>query len=176
MPRKISGNDLKSIFSLVTQKQTLQKYAYILDSQIPQIQKVWPTVAGTELAVHSLPYKIEKKVLYVRTEHPIYAQELQFNMRLIVEAINQQLFIQLSGLQTHVGRIYWPHKQAQETSSQNIYTSKPVNENTKMKDALSKQHSLVQQQENKLCQEVIQKTFKESLWSELIQTVRNFQE
>lgn len=52
---------------------------------------VWDEVVGNEIRMNTSPQKVKNGILYVSVNSPIWAQELQFVKRQIIEKINQTL-------------------------------------------------------------------------------------
>ncbi len=61
--------------------------AFFLES----ISENWSNYVGSTLAVHSSPDRIFKNILFVRVDHPMYANELSLYKNLILKKIFDDL-------------------------------------------------------------------------------------
>ena len=55
---------------------------------IGKIRSRWNDFAGELLAVHSIPDRIFRNILYISVDHPVYSNELSFMKEIIVKKIN----------------------------------------------------------------------------------------
>lgn len=161
---RIDQKDLQDFKNMFAKNLTAQQQVFF-DTNIPLLQKIWSQVVGKEMAVHTLPFKISKKVLYVRADHPIYLQQLQFYKAHVLQKLSNQYNIHLKNIHSHVGTIYWPLNSPPAPPANKNNENK--DQNTKRKDALSNQNSMTQDGEQ---------SEKDKLWEQLISMLRNFQE
>lgn len=145
--KKVDANDFKTIYSLLTKKnkeQTIDKFFHV---EIPVVQKIWTTIVGEALSVHSLPYKVYKKELFVRVDHPLYSQQLQFHQKKILQRL-LDYNIEVDKLKVTIGTIYW---------------NKEIK--TKVQDSLSLSNSLTQLREDKTLSK---------MWDQLLEKIENY--
>lgn len=58
----------------------------------------WDEIVGKKLAEHTYPLKNKNKILYVLTDHPVYAEQLSF----MGELIKQKIFAIFPSLKTEI--------------------------------------------------------------------------
>ncbi|MFH0975574.1 MAG: DUF721 domain-containing protein [Spirochaetota bacterium] len=55
---------------------------------IEKARKKWRNIVGDLLAVHSLPDRIFKNILFIHVDHPVYSNELSFMKDIILQEVN----------------------------------------------------------------------------------------
>ena len=56
-----------------------------------EILSIWPTVVGDEIAAQTHALKIERGVLYVQVENPVWRQELHFMEKEIYRKLREKV-------------------------------------------------------------------------------------
>jgi hypothetical protein len=57
---------------------------------IGKIRAKWDTIVGDLMAIHSIPDRIFKNILFISVDHSVYANEISFMKELIVKEINEE--------------------------------------------------------------------------------------
>ncbi len=57
---------------------------------LAKLQSGWQKIVGELLAVHSMPDRIFRNILFIRADHPIYSNELSFMKRIILSKLNEE--------------------------------------------------------------------------------------
>lgn len=145
--KKISTEDLKKLHSLLTKKNRKENIDIFFNVDVPIVQKLWKTIVGKALSVHSLPYKIQKKTLFVRVDHPLYSQQLQFHKKEILQRLHQNL-LAIEELESTIGTIYWNNERK-----------------SKVQDKVSLSNTLTKSQEDESLSQ---------MWNRLIDSIENY--
>jgi len=74
-----------SAFSMI-----LEDYGLKDSFVIEKLRLKWKKVVGELLAVHSIPDRIFKNILFISVDHPVYSNELSFMKDIIVREINNE--------------------------------------------------------------------------------------
>jgi predicted nucleic acid-binding Zn ribbon protein len=71
----------------------VQRLADSLAPQTPEalVARAWSTVVGPALAAHSRPVSVKGSTLTVQCGASVYAQELEFQSKRILEALSREL-------------------------------------------------------------------------------------
>jgi hypothetical protein len=57
---------------------------------IGKIRAKWQNIVGDLMAIHSIPDRIFKNILFISVDHPVYANEISFMKELIVKEVNEE--------------------------------------------------------------------------------------
>ena len=57
---------------------------------IGKVRAKWGDIVGDLMAVHSIPDRIFKNILFISVDHPVYANELSMMKDIIVKFINKE--------------------------------------------------------------------------------------
>ena len=73
----------------------LEKTLKALEIDVPlktySIMGAWKEIVGEPVAIHSQPYSIRNKILFIEVSHPTWMQQLQFLKPTLLEKINHFL-------------------------------------------------------------------------------------
>lgn len=139
IPEKFKPSDIKKLIEGWNLKEAPVKkknYATILE-----VQSQWTSFSGKMLSVHTYPYKIQSGILFVRCDHSIFAQQIQFYAMDILQKLNQILSLDIKKIKTSIGIIYWRNRFEDRKKSDNISPKEemvnykndlPLNESKKM--------------------------------------------
>jgi len=56
---------------------------------IGKIRAKWQNIVGDLMAIHSIPDRIFKNILFISVNHSVYANEISFMKELIIKEINE---------------------------------------------------------------------------------------
>ncbi len=65
------------------------QYSLSAPMQIEEIKSKWKDIAGAILAVHTEPDRIFKKTLFVKSDHPVYSNEINMSTSRLIDEINR---------------------------------------------------------------------------------------
>lgn len=74
-------------------------------SQFQQILQHWPSLVGTDLALHTRPHRLDRQVLKVATSSAVWAQNLQFERHRLRLKILEIMDLELKDIQFSTA--YW---------------------------------------------------------------------
>lgn len=89
-----------------------------------QTEKIFPEILPSILLDHIRAYKYRAGVLFIGTDHGIYAQQLQFYRDKIVRSLQEKVNSDIQKIEVHAGKLY--------------------NKNYKTKDIMSRDEKLSQ--------------------------------
>lgn len=76
-------------------RSILEKTIKALEIEAPlrtySIMGAWKEIVGEPVAIHSQPYSIRNRILFVEVSHPIWMQQLQFLKLTLLEKVNHFL-------------------------------------------------------------------------------------
>ena len=99
--QKISQQDMADVMSLVLHKEKTDiKKDWLGKLDILQLSSHWSQIVGTPLDIHTKPDKIQKDTLYVKVDHPVFAQQIQINQKYILQNIYKLFHIQFTEIRT----------------------------------------------------------------------------
>ncbi|GEM_PF-2324470 len=127
IPSRISQEEIKTIIRNITaeKKSTGKSLAAVM----MEIQTQWNDIAGETLAVHTYPYRIQSKDLYVRCDHSIFAQQIHLYHQKIITALKIRMDAPVEKIKTTVGIIYWKNRDMGRKESDNISPNQKMADN-----------------------------------------------
>ena len=72
-----------------------------------EIIRNWEVIVGQSLASHALPDKIYRDILWVKTDHSIFSQQIQNLSNEIREKVKTHLGIEIYQIRTKTGLLKW---------------------------------------------------------------------
>lgn len=80
---------------------------------IGKVRSGWRDLAGELLAVHSIPDRIYKNILFVSVDHPVYSNELAFMKDIIIKKINDEFdSAVINDIRLEIKKLDWQNRKA----------------------------------------------------------------
>lgn len=78
---------------------------------IEDIRSRWSDIAGEIIASHSIPDRIFKNILFISTDHSVYASELTMMKDAILERIRREIpAAQINSIKMEIKKLKWDNK------------------------------------------------------------------
>ena len=74
---------------------------------IQQVQMEWAEIVGAILAAHSKPVSLDREVLTVHVDHPVFSSELVMIRNMIIEKMERIMHKKVRDLKVKVCNITW---------------------------------------------------------------------
>lgn len=127
----------------------------------------WPEIVGQRLSAHTIPLKLNTKSLTILTDHPVYAQQLSFMEKILIDKIIAKFPI----LQSEVKRIYFKadNDYFQKKVSTKIVKEKKKETSEKKWHPQSPEYKLAVKEADELLKDIADDEIKEKLKSIFLQ-------
>ena len=139
----MSYHDIQGLFKLIAKQWSPQNQEKIISQyEILEIIRNWEEIAGRSLASHSLPEKLRKNILWVNTDHSVFAQQIQELSNKILQKVREQLGIKINQIRTKIMFLQWNASQngyisIKSENRQFPYNTGSMNHKKKEKDIMS---------------------------------------
>ncbi len=78
---------------------------------IEDIRSKWYNIAGEIIAAHSIPDRIFKNILFVSTDHSVYANELTMMKDVILERIRNEIpAASVNSIKMEIKKLKWDNR------------------------------------------------------------------
>ena len=106
---KIRKNSTASFGDIVS--DILKEFSIGTDFYVESIRSAWSDIIGDILSTHSVPERIQRGILFIAVDHPVFANEIMLMKDSIIKKIEKNLHISgINSIRGEVKKIYWKKK------------------------------------------------------------------